>query len=312
MKPTVDHSLLLADAHLDVYYGTYENPVGPAQLAGQETVRVALTSLYTGRREGRSQTVDDFRAFVEALPHQVRFSDQIPQTPNERINVLHLEGLEWVAHCTIDQIIETVQVLRPAMVQPFYNDDSLLGTGCLGGGRGLTRTGRQLVRYLDALGMIIDLAHAHPRTVEHVLGMNLTQPVVYTHGMLLDEECLASAVSPTPNRALRLEHADEIARRGGIIGLTPSAGFVRNRERFAVQVVKACQRFGENAVVIGSDMGGLGAQRLFEGCECVHATFHTLMADLERVLPQATTARVLGGNLIDFLRRALPPLVPRN
>lgn len=289
-----------ADAHVDVYYGQHESRDGARQLEGRDLLSLTLASLYT--KHLSPDVLQVFEDFVGQLPARIRYQQDLASTPKG--NVLHLEGLDWflVGRVSLDEIIERLQ---PAIVQPFYNT-SFLGTGCTEDGRGIGDRGRAVIDQLDNARCLIDLAHAHPRTIDDVLNMDLLRPVLYSHGMLRDSEFLAEEIAPSINRALDLSHAQEIARRGGVVGLTPSSGFVRDLHAFCAQVARACELLGEDAVVIGSDMGGLGAQRLFGSCTDVRATYQTLEGMLPSYLPPTAIKKVLGLNLLAFLQRRLP------
>jgi len=82
---------------------------------------------------------------------------------------------------------------------------------------GLTEFGRQVVREMNRLGMIIDLSHTHLDTVADVLEVS-TAPVIASHSCCW-------ALNPH-NRNLTDEQLRAIARNGGVVGINYYAGFV--------------------------------------------------------------------------------------
>jgi membrane dipeptidase len=82
---------------------------------------------------------------------------------------------------------------------------------------GLTDFGRQVIHELNALGIVIDLAHSSEQTMRDVLAIS-QHPVVVTHAN-------AKQLSPLM-RNLSDELLQAIAARGGVIGIHCSSAFV--------------------------------------------------------------------------------------
>ena len=85
---------------------------------------------------------------------------------------------------------------------------------------GLTEFGREVVREMNRLGMLIDVSHAADTTVAHVLEVS-EAPILASHSC-------ARALAPLP-RNLTDEQARAIARRGGVIGVNFFPGFLDER-----------------------------------------------------------------------------------
>src|SRR5581483_5772990 len=67
------------------------------------------------------------------------------------------------------------------MMSPTHFFDNEIGGSAHGVNKGgLTATGREVIRRMEAKKMLVDLAHASPRTIDDVLGM-ATRPVVVSH-----------------------------------------------------------------------------------------------------------------------------------
>jgi membrane dipeptidase len=76
--------------------------------------------------------------------------------------------------------------------------------------QGLTAFGRQVLRRMERLGMIVDLSHASDRMVQEALEL-ASGPVVVSHGM-------CRSLCPT-GRNLTDEQIRRIAGTGGVVGL---------------------------------------------------------------------------------------------
>lgn len=303
--------LLYADAHVDRYYGTLEKPANTAQLQGVGRLGLALSSFYTAEAwNDEFAAAAAYRGFLQQQGSRiVRTQEDLERLAlHQQGTVMHVEGLHWIPRYLVDSVMDCLLCLRPSIVQPFYNQDSHFGGGCAGEGRRLTDEGVALVRLLDAHGFIVDVAHAHPHTIDGVLRHTEMKPVIFSHGALSDQRFLSDAVFPSRYRALHGDHAAGIVERGGIIGLTPSGGMVRDRSAFVLQIASACKRFGASSIVIGSDLGGIGTTRLIDGYHNHESLFANLEHDLAQYLTPDEVTGVLGMNLYNFLRRWLPVL----
>ncbi len=81
---------------------------------------------------------------------------------------------------------------------------------------GLTAFGRAVVRELNRLGILIDVSHASPRAIDHVLAES-SHPIAASHSN-------PRAVSPL-RRNLSDDHIRRIADGGGVIGVHCSSAF---------------------------------------------------------------------------------------
>lgn len=130
---------------------------------------------------------------------------------------------------------------------------------------GLTNAGRELIAALDAHNIVHDLSHLSQRATEELLSLT-DAPVIASHS-----NCRALLDGQT-QRHLADETINEIARRGGVIGLVLVRDFVEKEGNATIDlaldhVERICDMVGSRAHVgIGSDMdGGFGSDDLVEG-----------------------------------------------
>jgi len=163
---------------------------------------------------------------------------------------------------------------------------------------GLTDRGRELVRRLEQRHILLDLAHASPRTIADAVAM-AQRPVVVSH----------TGVKGTCDniRNLSDEELRGVARTGGLIGIGfwgpkgtgavcgDGAADVARAIRYAVQIA------GVDHVALGSDWDGT-VRAAFDAAGLVQLTD----ALLEAGFSDEDVAKVMGGNAVRLLSAALP------
>lgn len=112
---------------------------------------------------------------------------------------------------------------------------------------GLSPFGKDLIKKMNEMGMVIDLAHASYQTTKDVAGIT-TSPIILSHSMLEME-----ADRPIAKRAISKEHARLIADTGGVIGAWPS-GFNKSFEEYIDNIKHLVDAVGIDHVGIGTDM----------------------------------------------------------
>src|SRR5437868_15395317 len=81
---------------------------------------------------------------------------------------------------------------------------------------GLSKAGKDVVKKMNRLGMVIDVAHASFKTVQDVAEAT-DSPIILSHSVLKMEDD-----RPIAKRAITPEHAKTVAKTGGVIGMWPS------------------------------------------------------------------------------------------
>jgi len=178
-------------------------------------------------------------------------------------------------------------------LQHFF--DNALG-GSLHGesGRGLTEFGKRVVRRLDTLEIVIDVAHSSPAVVDDVLATT-SRPIVVSHTGI-------HSACPTA-RNIDDDRMRAIASAGGLIGIGYWDGAVCEIEPAGVvrSIQRAIELVGVDHVALGSDYDG-GTTVTFDTSELAALT-HEMRA---QGMTETEIRAVMGGNLIRFLRSHLP------
>ena len=163
---------------------------------------------------------------------------------------------------------------------------------------GLTDFGAQVLKRMEELGILVDLAHASPALIDDVLART-TRPVVVSH----------TGVKATCDNQRNLDDGRlaAVAATGGVVGIglwdtavcgTAPADWAR-AVRHAVDVA------GVDHVGLGSDWDGAVAT-MVDASQTVHLTQALLDADFS----EAEVRKIMGGNVIRVLLRTLPSRTP--
>ena len=159
---------------------------------------------------------------------------------------------------------------------------------------GLSPFGRQILRDMEAKGMIVDIAHASHGAVAEILAI-AKRPVVSSHGGV-------QAVCKV-NRNLTDEEIRGVARTGGVIGIGYWDGALcsTNPRDFARSVVHVRSVVGIDHVGLGSDFDGATTTG-FDTAGLAQITQSLIDAGLS----DADIAKVMGGNVARVLVQGLP------
>lgn len=160
---------------------------------------------------------------------------------------------------------------------------------------GLTPFGREIVKRMEAKGMIIDIAHLSHTGVAEILAM-ATRPVVSSHGGV-QATCKV-------NRNLTDDEVRGVAKTGGIIGIGYWDGALCDTSpRAAAKAMKHVRDLvGIEHVALGSDYDGATTVR-FDTSQLVQVT--------QALMDEGFTAQeiraVMGENALRVIRAGLVP-----
>jgi len=159
---------------------------------------------------------------------------------------------------------------------------------------GLNDFGREAVKEMNRLGIIIDVAHSSEAVVDEVLALSITPLVVSHTGM---RGACDSA------RNISDEHMLRIAAGGGLIGIGYWDGAVCDATPAGVakSIAYAVNLLGREYVALGSDYDG-ATSVYFDTSELSVLT----QALIDEGLNENEIRAVMGGNQIRFFQRQLP------
>jgi len=160
---------------------------------------------------------------------------------------------------------------------------------------GLTPFGRDIVRRMEAKGMIIDIAHLSHKGVAEVLAM-ATRPVVSSHGGV-QATCKV-------NRNLTDDEVRGVAKTGGVIAIGYWDGALCDTSpRAAAKAMKHVRDLvGIQFVALGSDYDGATTVR-FDTSQLVQVT----QALIDEGFTAAEIRAVMGENALRVIRAGLVP-----
>jgi len=226
--------------------------------------------------------------------------------------VLLMEGAEGVRQPAelAQWVARGVRIIGPAWSATRYAG----GTGEPGP---FTALGRELLAEMARLGVILDISHLTDAGMLEA-GRDYPGPLIASH-------CNTRALIPANDTGFRHLPDDiihRVAARGGVIGIVMPNDFVKNGAKLTDpkawvtldDVVNHIDHISRlvghtRCIGLGSDFdGGFGLEH-------VPAELHSV-ADLPRLgealarrgYPTTDIEGILGGNWLDLLRRALPPV----
>ena len=114
---------------------------------------------------------------------------------------------------------------------------------------GLSAGGKEIIKKMNKLGMVIDVAHAAESTVKAVVDLT-DSPIILSHTVLRIDDS-----RPLARRAVTPEHAKLIAKNGGVIGAWPS-GFSTSFDDFMDNIKRLTDIVGVDHMGLGTDLDG--------------------------------------------------------
>lgn len=155
---------------------------------------------------------------------------------------------------------------------------------------GLTAAGADLVREMNRLGMIVDLAHASFETTCDAVRISAS-PIMVSHTHL-------SGTGHDHPRMITAEHARVVADADGVIGVWPSGFSSRSFDDFVTEIDRLADVVGPQHVGIGTDMDGN-----YRPVMTRYEQFATLRTALgARGYSSAEVDGIVGGNAARLIR----------
>ncbi len=146
-------------------------------------------------------------------------------------------------------LVEVLHKLGARFMQLSYNNQSLLATGCYEAeDPGITRMGKQVIKEMNRVGMVIDMSHSSDRSTLEAIELS-QRPIAITHA--------------NPHRwapALRNKKDDVIralGESGGMLGFSLYPHHLKGKSDCSLE--SFCQMIADTAEMVGPDRLGIGS-----------------------------------------------------
>jgi len=242
------------------------------------------------------QTAEKSKGSFRVITSQFNLQQYIQDRSGNRLLTAGMLGIEG-AHCLNDELSNLKEFydagVRYIGLAHFF-DNAWAGSahGMVKGG--LTEKGKQLVRSMDSMHVIIDIAHSSAQTIDDVFALT-NSPVIISHTGI-------KGVCDN-NRNLSDKHLLEMGRRNGLvgIGLWETAVCGTDAAATAKSIRYVADKIGVEKVALGSDFdGAIGTHFDVTGLPLI------VNALLKEGFSKEDIYKIMGGNVRDFLMRNLP------
>jgi len=148
-------------------------------------------------------------------------------------------------------MIEIMRELNLMIMQLTYNNQSLLACGCYEAeDSGVTRFGRQAIKEMNRVGMVVDMSHSGERSTLDAIEIS-ERPIVISHA------------NPTSFHAAKRNKSDTVLKAlgesGGLLGFSLYPFHLKNGpdctlEEFCDMVARTADLMGVEQIGIGTDL----------------------------------------------------------
>lgn len=148
-------------------------------------------------------------------------------------------------------LVEIVHSLGARFMQLTYNNQSLLATGCYEKeDTGITRMGRQVIKEMNRVGLVVDMSHSADRSTIEAAEIS-ERPIAITHAN-------PHAWHPAL-RNKRHEVLKAVTDAGGMLGFSLYPHHLKNKsdctlQSFCEMIARAADSYGVHSLGIGSDL----------------------------------------------------------
>jgi membrane dipeptidase len=183
----------------------------------------------------------------------------MPGRTADDVRRAHAEGKTAIVfgfqNCSpIEEDLDLVEIwhqLGVRFMQLSYNNQSLLATGCYETeDPGITRMGRQVIREMNRVGMVIDMSHSAERSTLEAIEIS-ERPIAITHANPASWMPALRNKSDTVLKAL--------AESGGMLGFSLYPHHLKDKsactlESFCDMIARTADLMGVERIGIGSDL----------------------------------------------------------
>ncbi len=146
-------------------------------------------------------------------------------------------------------LVEIWHTLGARFMQLSYNNQSLLATGCYeADDPGITRMGKQVIREMNRVGMVIDMSHSAERSTLDAIELS-ERPIAITHA---NPAFWHPALRNKSDTVLK-----ELAASGGMLGFSMYPHHLKDKSNCSVD--SFCEMIARTADLMGLDNIGIGS-----------------------------------------------------
>ena len=189
-----------------------------------------------------------FEAYPDLIVHAKTAQDITGAKESERTAIIF--GFQNPSPIEDDiGLVEIVHALGARFMQLTYNNQSLLATGCYESeDTGITRMGREVIREMNRLGLVIDMSHSGDRSTLDAIEVS-ERPVVVSHA---NPKFWQPALRNKSDDVLKA-----IAGCGGMLGFSLYPHHLKDGSDCRLD--SFCQMIAKTAELIGIEHLGLGS-----------------------------------------------------
>ena len=145
-------------------------------------------------------------------------------------------------------LVEIVHTLGARFMQLSYNNQSLLATGCYEAeDPGITRMGRQVIKEMNRVGLVIDMSHSAERSTLEAIEIS-ERPIAITHA---NPAFWHPALRNKSDDVLRA-----LGQSGGMLGFSVYPHHLKNSSQCSLE--SFCEMIARTADLMGSEHIGIG------------------------------------------------------
>jgi membrane dipeptidase len=200
--------------------------------------------------EGTRRCIERFKGTAQSASTWLRFGSSLAEIEQGRKEGKLVLGLNSQEVRPIEEDLSRIEALFALGIKHMllaYNVRNLVADGCAEvADAGLSNFGRQVVREMDRVGMIVDCSHTGRRSSLEAIELS-ERPAIFSH---------SNAYALCPH--IRNIHDDQIracAARGGVIGVVGVGGFLGDPEARTEAMFRHIDYI---ASLVGAEHVGLG------------------------------------------------------
>ncbi|MFT4959875.1 MAG: membrane dipeptidase [Paracoccaceae bacterium] len=148
-------------------------------------------------------------------------------------------------------LVEIVHTLGARFMQLTYNNQSLLATGCYEAvDSGITRMGRQVIKEMNRVGLVVDMSHSGDRSTIEAAEIS-DRPIAITHANPFDW-------APA-GRNKKADVIRGVIENGGMLGFSAYPHHLKDKsncslESFCAMIADTAAKYGAKNLGIGTDL----------------------------------------------------------